>query len=68
MEGTAAYQSQIYRGAIQSVGGSQMKAVLSLGMTKWEGIRHIILPQALRKVISAFYFHFTSAFFLGTVR
>jgi len=44
----AAYQSQIFRGGIQSVPEGQMTAALSLGMTKWTAVRHIILPQALR--------------------
>ena len=48
---SAAYQSQIYRGAIQSVGGSQMKAALSLGMSKFKAFFHIIAPQAIRIAI-----------------
>jgi polar amino acid transport system permease protein len=44
----AAYQSQIFRGGIQSVAEGQMTAALSLGMTKWTAIETIILPQALR--------------------
>lgn len=47
----AAYQSQIYRGAIQSVSGSQMKAALSLGMNKFTAFFYVILPQALRIAI-----------------
>ncbi|MFW6149479.1 MAG: amino acid ABC transporter permease [Atribacterota bacterium] len=45
---SAAYQSQIFRGAIQSIGEGQMKAARSIGMNKFQSIRHIILPQALR--------------------
>jgi polar amino acid transport system permease protein len=44
----AAYQSQIFRGGIQSVAEGQMTAALSLGMTRREAITSIILPQALR--------------------
>jgi polar amino acid transport system permease protein len=44
----AAYQSQIFRGGIQSVAEGQMTAALSLGMTRREAIASIILPQALR--------------------
>ena len=44
----AAYQSQIFRGGIQSVAEGQMTAALSLGMTKRDAIVSIILPQALR--------------------
>lgn len=45
---SAAYQAQIFRGAIQSIGDDQMKAARSLGMSTIQSIRHIILPQALR--------------------
>ena len=48
---SAAYQSQIYRGAIQSVGGSQMKAARSLGMSKLKAFFYIIAPQAIRIAI-----------------
>ncbi|MGM0603847.1 MAG: amino acid ABC transporter permease [Bacillota bacterium] len=48
---SAAYQSQIYRGAIQSVAGSQMKAALSLGMNKLKAFFYIIAPQAVRIAI-----------------
>ena len=44
----AAYQSQIFRGGIQSVAEGQMTAALSLGMTTWMAVKTIILPQALR--------------------
>jgi polar amino acid transport system permease protein len=44
----AAYQSQIFRGAIQSVAEGQMTAALSLGMTPWMAVKTVILPQALR--------------------
>jgi len=45
---SAAYQSQIFRGAIQSIGEGQMKAARSIGMSTFQSIRYIILPQALR--------------------
>jgi polar amino acid transport system permease protein len=44
----AAYQSQIFRGAIQSINEGQMTAALSLGMTRLTAIKSIILPQSLR--------------------
>lgn len=47
------YQAEYLRGSIQSISGSQLKAAQSIGMTKWQGIRYIILPQALRRVIPA---------------
>lgn len=50
---SAAYQSQIFRGAIQSLSSGQMKAARALGMSDYQAIRHIILPQALRLSIPA---------------
>lgn len=45
---SAAYQSQIFRGAIISLPDGQLKAARALGMTDAQGIWHIILPQAMR--------------------
>lgn len=45
---SSAYQSQIFRGAIQSLPAGQLKAARALGMTDAQAIRSIILPQALR--------------------
>lgn len=50
---TAAYQSQIFRGAIQSLPKGQMNAAKALGFTPGKAIRTIILPQALRLSIPA---------------
>ncbi len=46
-----AYQSQVFRGGFKAVDPGQMESALSIGMTKLESIRFIILPQVLRKVI-----------------
>jgi polar amino acid transport system permease protein len=45
---SAAYQSQIFRGAILSLPEGQFKAARALGMSDMEAILFIILPQALR--------------------
>ncbi len=50
---SSAYQSQIFRGAIQSLPPGQLKAARALGMTDAQAIRTIILPQALRLSIPA---------------
>lgn len=50
---SGAYQAEYLRGSIQSISSSQLQAAQSIGMTKWQGIRYIILPQALRRVIPA---------------
>jgi polar amino acid transport system permease protein len=45
---SGAYQSQIFRGAIISLGDTQLQAARALGMSELKGILHIVLPQALR--------------------
>lgn len=45
---SAAYQSQIFRGAIQSIPDGQLKAARALGLTDIQAIIHIIVPQATR--------------------
>ncbi|MFN7929958.1 MAG: ABC transporter substrate-binding protein/permease [Blastocatellia bacterium] len=47
----AAYEAENYRAGIQSIPRGQMEAALSLGMTRAQSLRHIIVPQALRLVI-----------------
>ena len=48
---SSAYQSQFIRGAILSLPEGQMKAALSLGMSKKKAVVSIILPQALRMTV-----------------
>ncbi len=45
---SAAYQSQIFRGAILSLPQGQLKAGRALGMSDATAVRAVILPQALR--------------------
>lgn len=45
---SGAYQSQVFRGAILSLGDTQLQAARALGMSQLKAIRHIVLPQALR--------------------
>jgi len=45
---SSAYQSQIFRGAIQSLPEGQFKAARALGMTNRQALTSVILPQALR--------------------
>lgn len=45
---SAAYQSQIFRGAMLSLPQGQLKAAKALGMSDLTAIRSIILPQAMR--------------------
>ena len=41
------YLSETFRAAIQSVDKGQVEAALSIGMTKWQAMRRIVLPQAI---------------------
>jgi His/Glu/Gln/Arg/opine family amino acid ABC transporter permease subunit len=41
-----AYASEIVRAAIEAIDRGQMEAALSVGMTRWQGMRRIVLPQA----------------------
>lgn len=50
---SAAYQAEYFRGAIISVGTGQLEAAQSVGMSRMSGIKNIVLPQALRRVIPA---------------
>ena len=43
-----AYMSEIFRAGIQAVGRGQTEAAAALGLTPWQTMRRIVLPQALR--------------------
>lgn len=47
----AAYMSEIYRAGIQSIPKGQNEAARSLGMTRGQAMRHIILPQAIKVIL-----------------
>lgn len=48
---TGAYVAEMVRAGIQSIHRGQTEAARSLGMTYAQGMRHVILPQALRRII-----------------
>jgi len=50
---SGAYQAEYLRGSIQAIPANQMIAGRTLGMTRFQSIRSIILPQALRISIPA---------------
>lgn len=47
----AAYYSEIIRAGILSVSRGQGSAALALGMTQWQSMRLVILPQAFRAMV-----------------
>jgi polar amino acid transport system permease protein len=46
-----AYVSEVYRAGLESVHPSQEAAARSLGLTRLQGLRYVIVPQAVRRVI-----------------
>jgi polar amino acid transport system permease protein len=49
--GYGAYLAEVYRAGIESIERGQMEAARSLGMSYGQSMRHIILPQAIRRVL-----------------
>jgi polar amino acid transport system permease protein len=47
----SAYVAEVYRAGIESVHQSQNAAARSLGLTRWQSMRFVILPQAVRRII-----------------
>lgn len=49
--GYGAYMSEVIRAGIQSISRGQMEAARSLGMTYFQAMRYVILPQAVRVIL-----------------
>jgi His/Glu/Gln/Arg/opine family amino acid ABC transporter permease subunit len=47
----AAYEAELYRAGLLAVPRGQMEAAISLGMSRMQALRHIIVPQAVRIVV-----------------
>jgi polar amino acid transport system permease protein len=45
------FEAETFRAGIESIGRGQMEAARSLGMSYFQSMRYIILPQALRRVL-----------------
>jgi His/Glu/Gln/Arg/opine family amino acid ABC transporter permease subunit len=48
---SAAYQSEIFRGGVQSISIGQIEAARSLGMTYNQALFNVVIPQALRNAL-----------------
>ncbi len=48
---TGAYVAEIVRAGIEAVPKGQMEAARSLGLSHWQAMRHIVLPQALKTTL-----------------
>ena len=49
-----AFSTEIFRGGIISIDKGQWQAARALGMTNGEMMRHIILPQAIKRMVPPF--------------
>ena len=47
----SAYVTEVYRAGIESVHASQRAAARSLGLSYWQSMRYVVIPQAVRRVI-----------------
>ena len=48
---TSAYYGEIYRAGLDSVGHGQWEAARATGLTAWQAMIHVIVPQAVRNVL-----------------
>ncbi|MDO4432519.1 MAG: amino acid ABC transporter permease [Aerococcaceae bacterium] len=48
---TGAYMSEVVRGGIVSIDKGQFEAARAIGMTHWQTMKEVVLPQALRNVL-----------------
>ncbi len=46
----SAYVAEVYRAGIESIHPSQASAALALGLTPTQALRHVVVPQAVRRV------------------
>ncbi len=46
-----AFSAEVFRSGIQAIDYGQHEAAMSLGMTRWQTLRHIILPQSIRIIV-----------------
>lgn len=45
-----AFMAEVYRAGIEAVPGGQMEAARSLGMSHFQAMRHVVVPQAVTKI------------------
>lgn len=47
----SAFTAEIYRAGIQSIAKGQSEAAHTIGLTRWQTMRYVILPQAIRRIL-----------------
>jgi putative lysine transport system permease protein len=50
---TGAYMAEVVRGGIQSIDRGQTEAAYAVGMTHWQTMINVVLPQAIRNILPA---------------
>ena len=51
---TAAYTAEIIRGGMQAVARGELEAAWSLGLSRWQALRLIVLPRAVRQALPVY--------------
>ena len=46
-----AYVAEVYRAGLESIHWSQSSAARSLGLSQWQTLRHVVIPQAVRRIL-----------------
>jgi general L-amino acid transport system permease protein len=59
----SAYLAEVFRGGLQAIAQGQYEAAQALSLSRWQMLRHIVLPQALRITIPP-----TTSHFIGAVK
>jgi len=47
----SAYNAETFRAGINSIRKGQTEAALSIGMSRWQAMRQVVIPQAWRRVL-----------------
>lgn len=50
---SSAYVAETFRAGILAVDSGQMEAARSLGLSQWQGMRLVVLPQAIKNILPA---------------
>ena len=48
-----AYEAEVHRAALQAIPPGQSEAAAALGLSRWQSLRLVLLPQALRTALPA---------------
>jgi His/Glu/Gln/Arg/opine family amino acid ABC transporter permease subunit len=49
----SAFEAEVFRAGIQSIEKGQIEAAKAVGLTGWQTMRFVILPQAVRRILPA---------------